>query len=226
MKILLIEDDLKTAAFVAKGFEEHGHVIDHVVSGTDGIDRAQSGLYEVVILDRMIPEIDGIQVLKKLRKTGNKVPIILLTAMSSVENRVEGLQEGSDDYLIKPFAFDELYARVLSLGRRPPLTQGNTDLTCADLKVDLLSRIVTRNGRSIELQPTEFRLLEYLLKNQGRVVTRTMLLEKVWDFHFDPKTNVVETHISRLRSKIDKGFSFPLIQTVRGVGYKIDGKAR
>ncbi|RYZ69540.1 MAG: response regulator transcription factor, partial [Proteobacteria bacterium] len=177
-----------------------------------------------IILDRMLPHLDGMSLLKLLRSSNITTPVLFLTALGSLEDRVQGLESGGDDYLVKPFAFSELYARVHSLARRAPLNKENieTKIKCADLEMDLIERSVRRAGQLIELQPTEFRLLEYLLKNAGRIVTRTMLLETVWDFHFDPKTNVVETHISRLRAKIDRGFATEIIKTIRGAGYKID----
>lgn len=222
MKLLLVEDDKSTADFIVRGLKEHGHIADHADNGLDGLMLAQEGHYDVLILDRMLPRLDGIALLRTLREAGNATPVILLTAMGSIEDRVTGLGAGAEDYLIKPFAFAELYARIGALARRPPLNKQVTMLTAADLEMDLLKRRVTRAGKVIDLQPTEFKLLEFLLRHQGQIVTRTMLLEGVWDFHFDPKTNVVETHISRLRAKVDRDFEFPIIQTVRGSGYRID----
>ena len=219
MKILLIEDDVETALYVANGLREQGHVVDAVADGRDGLLRAAGEAYEVMIVDRMLPGLDGLGIVKTLRGAGVKTPILLLTTMGGVRDRVEGLEAGGDDYLIKPFAFAELLARVNALARRPPLTTVATMLRVADLEMDLLKRTVTRQGRRIELQPQEFKLLEYLLRHAGRIVTRTMLLENVWEFHFDPTTNVVETHVSRLRSKIDRGFAVDLLHTVRGAGY-------
>lgn len=221
MKILLIEDDAETANYLVKGLTQQGLVVDHAANGRDGLLLAADGPYDVMILDRMLPGIDGLAILKTIRGAGVKTPVLLLTAMSGVDDRVEGLEAGSDDYLVKPFAFSELLARVHALARRPPQTMEESVLKVADLEMDLLKRQVTRGGQRIDLQPREFRLLEHLMRNAGRVVTRAMLLEKVWDFHFDPKTNVVETHISRLRAKIDKPFDTPLIHTVRGAGYRL-----
>jgi len=219
MKILLIEDDVETAIYIANCLREQGHVVDAVADGRDGLLRAAGEAYEVMIVDRMLPGLDGIGIVKTLRGAGVKTPILLLTTMGGVHDRVEGLEAGGDDYLIKPFAFAELLARVNALARRPPMADVATVLRVADLEMDLLKRTVTRQGRRIELQPQEFKLLEYLLRHAGRIVTRTMLLENVWDFHFDPTTNVVETHVSRLRGKIDRGFAAELIRTVRGSGY-------
>ena len=221
MRLLVVEDDIETASYVLRGLREHGHVADHGKDGHNGLMLAGEGKYDVLIIDRMLPKLDGLTLLKTLRAGGVKTPALFLTAMGSVEDRVRGLEAG-DDYLVKPFAFAELYARILSLSRRPPLEAPETALRAADLEMDLLRRRVTRAGQSIVLLPTEFRLLEYLLRHAGRVVTRTMLLESVWDFHFEPKTNVVETHISRLRAKVDRGFGQELIKTVRGSGYIID----
>jgi len=219
MKILLIEDDVETALYVANGLREQGHVVDAVADGRDGLLRAAGEAYEVMIVDRMLPGLDGLGIVKTLRGAGVKTPILLLTTMGGVRDRVEGLEAGGDDYLIKPFAFAELLARVNALARRPPMADVATVLRVADLEMDLLKRTVTRQGRRIELQPQEFKLLEYLLRHAGRIVTRTMLLENVWEFHFDPTTNVVETHVSRLRGKIDRGFAVELLHTVRGAGY-------
>jgi two-component system, OmpR family, response regulator len=221
MRLLVVEDDVDTAGYVLRGLREHGHVADHGKDGHSGLMLAGDGKYDVLIIDRMLPKLDGLTLLKTLRNGGVKTPALFLTAMGSVEDRVRGL-EAADDYLVKPFAFAELYARVRSLSRRPPLEAPETVLRAADLEMDLLRRRVTRAGRPIVLLPTEFRLLEYLLRHAGRVVTRTMLLESVWEFHFDPKTNVVETQVSRLRAKVDRGFEKELIKTVRGSGYIID----
>jgi two-component system OmpR family response regulator len=219
MKVLLIEDDAETAAWLAKGLREQGHVVDHAASGRDGLFLASGGAYDAIIVDRMLPEMDGLAIVKTIRSAGVKTPVLFLTTMSGIDDRVEGLEAGGDDYLVKPFAFAELLARVHALSRRPPLSSVETVLRVADLEMDLLQRVVRRAGRRIDLQPQEFKLLEYLMRNTGRIVTRTMLLEKVWEFHFDPKTTVVETHISRLRSKVDRGFGAELIQTLRGAGY-------
>lgn len=225
MKLLVVEDDQTTADFIVRGLREHGHAVDLATNGVDGLLLLQDAHYDVAVLDRMLPRLDGLTVLRTLRDAGNAVPVIMLTAMGSIEDRVTGLSAGAEDYLVKPFAFAELYARVCALARRPPLSQTATVLRVADLEMDLIKRRVSRAGQTVELQPTEFKLLEYLLRHAGQVVTRTMLLEGVWDFHFDPKTNMVETHISRLRAKIDRDFAAPLIQTVRGAGYMIDAPA-
>ena len=219
MKILLIEDDAKTAEYIAGSLREHSHIVDVLANGADGLVMAATSPYDVLIIDRMLPGLDGISIIRTLRASANRVPILMLTTMASVGNRVEGLEAGADDYLTKPFAFAELLARVTALSRRQPLNEQRTTLKSGDLEMDLLARKVTRANRAIDLQPQEFRLLEYLLRNAGRIVTRTMLLENVWEFHFDPKTTVVETHISRLRGKVDRGFDSELIQTVRNVGY-------
>lgn len=219
MKVLVIEDDVETGAYIKKGLMEHGHVVELATNGRDGLFLAADDSYDVMIVDRMLPGLDGLSVVKTLRATGAKTPVLFLTTMSGVGDRVEGLQAGGDDYLVKPFAFAELLARVQALARRPPLAQVETVLRVKDLEMDLIGRKVRRAGKEIDLQPREFRLLEYLMRNAGRVLTRTMLLEHVWEFHFDPKTNIVETHISRLRSKIDRGFDDELIETVRGSGY-------
>ena len=218
MKVLLIEDDLKTSAFVKRGLEEHGHVVDTAASGRDGLFLAAGEPYDVMIVDRMLPGLDGLGIVKTVRAAGVTTPVLFLTTMGGIEERVEGLETG-DDYLVKPFAFAELLARINALARRPPMGQAPTVLRVADLEMDLIGRKVRRAGREIDLQPREFRLLEYLMRNAGRVVTRTMLLEHVWEFHFDPTTNIIETHISRLRSKIDRGFDAVLLETVRGSGY-------
>lgn len=222
MKLLVIEDDVSMARFIANGLKEHGHSVDIAADGHDGLMLVTDGAYDVLVIDRMLPKLDGLSLLKTIRQSGIRTPAICLTAMGSLEDRVEGLESGADDYLVKPFAFSELYARICVLARRPPLSETTTVLALADLQMDLVKREVRRGGREILLQPTEFRLLEYLMRHRGKIVTRTMLLESVWEFHFDPKTNIVETNISRLRSKIDKGFSVELISTVRGAGYKID----
>jgi two-component system OmpR family response regulator len=220
VKILLVEDDKQTAEYVAKGLREHGHVVDRADNGRDGLFLASSEPYDVMVVDRHMPQMDGLSLVKAARAASVRTPVLFLTTMGGVDDRVEGLEAGGDDYLTKPFAFAELLARVSALARRPPIVAA-TKLAVADLEVDLLSRTVTRTGKRIELLAQEFKILEYLMRHAGEVVTRTMLLEKVWDFHFDPKTNIVETHISRLRSKIDKGFDRPLLHTVRGAGYVI-----
>jgi two-component system OmpR family response regulator len=219
MKILLIEDDAETAAYIAKGMREHGHVVDHAANGRDGLFLAAQEHYELAIVDRMLPGLDGLGIVKTIRGAGVQTPVLFLTTMGGIDDRVAGLEAGGDDYLVKPFAFAELLARVNALARRPPLGTAETVLRVGDLEIDLLKRSVTRAGHRIELQAQEFKLLEYLMRHAGRVVTRTMLLENIWEFHFDPKTSVVETHISRLRSKLDRGFATELIRTVRGAGY-------
>lgn len=213
------EDDRATGAYLRRGLEEHGHVVDLAPDGRDGLFLAAGETYDLMIVDRMLPGFDGLGLVKTVRGAGVKTPVLFLTTMSGVGDRVEGLEAGGDDYLVKPFAFAELLARVNALARRPPIAQVETQLKVADLEMDLTARKVRRAGRLIPLQPREFRLLEYLMRNAGRTVTRTMLLENVWEFHFEPKTNIVETHVSRLRSKIDKGFDAELIETVRGSGY-------
>jgi two-component system, OmpR family, response regulator len=223
VKILVVEDDQETRDYIARSLKERGHSAELAGTGPEGLSLAKEGVYDVIVLDRMMPGIDGLSLLKELRGSGLRTPVLFLTSLGSLEDRVQGLEMGGDDYLVKPFAFPELYARLQSLARRPPLAKElETELRCGDLELRLLERSVFRAGKRIELHPTEFRLLEYLMRHSGRVVTRSMLLENVWQFHFDPKTNVVETHISRLRSKIDRGFERELLKTVRGAGYKID----
>lgn len=223
MRILLVEDDPHTAAFIGKGLREDGHAVDHAGNGRDGLFMATTEPYDAVVLDRMLPALDGMTLLKTLRGAGNRVPVLLLTALGDVDHRVEGLRAGADDYLVKPFAYSELSARLDSIARRGPAPGGEpTRLRVGDLELDLLAREARRGERRIELQPREFRLLEYLMRQAGRVVTRTMLLEAVWDYHFDPQTNVIDVHISRLRQKIDAGFPRPLLHTVRGAGYRLD----
>jgi two-component system OmpR family response regulator len=225
LKILLIEDDGENADYVANGLREEGHLVAKVASGADGLICALGSDFDLLIVDRMVPGLDGLNLVKSLRSAGHHTAVLFLTALGGVEDRVTGLNAGGDDYLVKPFAFSELVARVSALGRRPRTTAAETKLHLLDLELDLLSRTVRRNGALIELQPREFRLLEYLMRHAGQVVTRTMLLEHVWDIHFDPRTNVVETHISRLRSKIDRGFEAALIHTVRGAGYCVRSPA-
>lgn len=222
MKLLVIEDDETTGAFIARGLREEGHSVDLVGSGRDGLIQATAGAYDVLIVDRMLPEIDGLTLVKTLRGAGNRIPVLFLTALGSVDDRISGLNAGGDDYLIKPFAFGELSARVAALARRPATLEQETVLRADDLEMDLIARKVTRGGVEIDLLPREFAILEHLLRRKGRVQTRTMLLESIWDIRFDPMTNVVETHISRLRSKIDKPFDTELIKTVRGAGYRIE----
>ena len=219
MKVLLIEDDDAAATHIAKGLREHGHVVDRAANGRDGLFLAAGEAYDVIIVDRMLPGLDGLGIVRTIRGAGVKTPVLFVTALGGIDDRVEGLEAGGDDYLVKPFAFAELLARVNALARRPPPAETQTVLRVADLRLDLLKRRVERGGKRIDLQPQEFRLLEYLMRQAGRIVTRTMLLENVWEFHFDPRTTVVETHISRLRSKIDQDFDKPLIHTARGSGY-------
>jgi two-component system OmpR family response regulator len=219
MKILVIEDDSETAAYLVNGLREEGHVVDQAANGRDGLFLAINGGFDVMIVDRMLPGLDGLGIVKAARAANISTPALFLSTMGGIDDRVTGLNAGGDDYLVKPFAFAELLARVSALGRRPALNAQATQLQVGDLQMDLLKRRVVRQGRQIDLQHREFRLLEYLMQNAGRVVTRTMLLEAVWDFHFDPQTTVVETHISRLRAKVDRGFDQELIHTVRGAGY-------
>ncbi|MBN8912716.1 MAG: winged helix-turn-helix domain-containing protein [Rhizobiales bacterium] len=221
MRVLLIEDDPDTSAYIVKGLEEEGNTIDHLADGRDGLERAMAEDYDVLIIDRMLPGQEGLYIVKALRRAGRKAPILFLTALGGVDDRVDGLEAGGDDYLVKPFSFSELLARLNALARRPHLKGEETRLKVGDLALDLITRKVTRGDTEIDLQPREFRLLEVLMRNKGRVVTRTMLLERVWSFHFDPKTSVVETHISRLRTKIDKPFPTELIHTIRGAGYSL-----
>jgi two-component system OmpR family response regulator len=220
MKILLIEDDTETASHVAGGLREHGHIVDHVAMGPDGLQLAITNGHDVLIIDRMLPGLDGLAIVKAVRSAGLRAPILLLTTMGGIDDRVEGLESGADDYLVKPFALAELLARTNALARRPA-NNVETTLRVADLEMDLVKRTVTRSARRIVLQPREFELLEYLMRNAGRVVTRTMLLEHIWNFHFDPRTNIVETHISRLRGKVDRDFDAELIRTFRGSGYSL-----
>lgn len=219
MKLLLVEDDEDAGAYVKRALTEAGHTVDHAATGRSGLMLAAGEPYDVIVLDRMLPAPDGLTILRTLRASGIQTPVLLLTALGGIDDRVEGLEAGGDDYLVKPFAMAELVARLNALARRPPPQEVVTALRVADLEMDLLKRAVTRGGLRVELQPREFRLLEYLMRNSGRVVTRTMLLENVWDFHFDPKTNIVETHVSRLRAKIGRGLTPELIHTVRGAGY-------
>lgn len=222
MRVLLIEDDDQAAAFIARGLREAGHVVDHAADGETGEEMAGAGSYDAFIVDRMLPKRDGITLLANRRTEGDETPALFLSALGEVDDRVEGLKAGGDDYLVKPFAFSELLARVEALGRRrAPAEQSMTRLEVGGLELDLLSRTVRRDGRRIDLQPREFRLLEFLMRHAGQVVTRTMLLENVWEYHFDPQTNVIDVHISRLRGKIDKDFDTPLLQTVRGAGYRL-----
>lgn len=225
MKILLIEDDPETASYVAHGLEDEGHQLNVVKNGDEGLDQARRENWDLLIVDRMLPHLDGLTLVKTLRTDDMKTPVLFLTTMGGVGDRVLGLNAGADDYLVKPFAFAELVARVNALGRRPQEMSLGTVLSVGDLELDLMSRSVRRAAVSIDLQPREFRLLAYLMRHAGEIVTRTMLLENVWDFHFDPRTNIVETHISRLRSKLNQGNACDLIHTVRGAGYLIHESA-
>ena len=222
MKLLVVEDDVTTGEYIARGLREEGASVDLVADGREGLIQAASGTYDVMIVDRMLPEIDGMTLVKTLRGAGNLTPVLFLTSLGSVDDRIEGLNAGGDDYLVKPFAFGELSARVAALSRRPQSIDRESVLRAGDLEMDLISRRVTRSGTEIDLLPREFAILEHLLRRKGRVQTRTMLLEAIWDISFDPGTNVVETHISRLRAKVDKPFETELIKTVRGAGYRID----
>lgn len=223
MQILLIEDDPTTANFICESLSEVGHDVSHTMDGSEGLNMAQHTAYDLLIVDRMLPSLDGISIVKTIRADNDpatkSTPVIVLSALGEVDHRVEGLQAGADDYLTKPFAFAELNARIEALSRRGSNVQELTRLQLADLTVDLLSHEVTRAGENIPMQAREFRLLEYLMRNHGQVLTRTMLLENVWDYHFDPQTNIIDVHISRLRSKIDKEFEPKLLHTVRGAGY-------
>ncbi|MBL1234407.1 MAG: response regulator transcription factor [Rhodobiaceae bacterium] len=221
MRILVIEDDLEAAAYVTKGLRESGHVVDHAADGEEGLSLALAGNFDMLIVDRMLPKRDGLSLVKTLREQGATTPVLFLSALGEVDDRVKGLRAGGDDYLTKPFAFVELLARIEVLVRRAAPEQVQTKIQVSDLEIDLLGRKVTRNGQAIDLQPREFRLLEYLMKHTGQVVTRTMLLENVWEYHFDPQTNVIDVHMSRLRGKIDKNFETPLIHTIRGAGYSL-----
>ena len=221
MRVLVIEDDADTAAYIRKGLKEQGHVVDHAQDGKEGLFMALGQSYDVTIVDRMLPGLDGLSIIQTLRTSGNTTPMLILSALGEVDDRVQGLRAGGDDYLVKPFAFSELLARLEALVRRADTEAAETSLRVDDLQLDLLTRVVKRAGQVIELQPREFRLLEYLMRHAGQVVTRTMLLENVWDYHFDPQTNVIDVHVSRLRRKIDKEFGQPLLHTIRGAGYTL-----
>jgi two-component system OmpR family response regulator len=221
MRILLVEDDRETAAYLVKALKEAGHVPDHAADGEEGAFLAETNRYDVMVVDRMLPKKDGLTLVAESRAKGNDTPVLILSALGQVDDRVTGLRAGGDDYLAKPYAFSELLARIEVLARRRKPGEAETLLRVGDLELDRLSHQVRRGGTPIPLQPREFRLLEYLMKHAGQVVTRTMLLENVWDYHFDPQTNVIDVHISRLRSKVDKGFKDTLVHTVRGAGYMI-----
>lgn len=219
MRVLIIEDDQKTADYIVKGIKEFGHVADSANDGEAGFTLASTEPYDVLVVDRMLPELDGLSLIQRLREQDVNAPALILSALGEVDDRVAGLKAGGDDYLVKPFAFSELMARLEALVRRNEAESPATVLKVGDLEMDLLKRVVTREDKNIDLQPREFRLLEYLMRHEGQVITRTMLLEKVWDYHFDPQTNIIDVHVSRLRGKIDKDFDNPLLHTVRGAGY-------
>jgi len=226
MNILLIEDDSDTAAYIVNGLKQLGHAFDHVANGERGMQSAANESYDVVIVDRMLPGIDGLSIVKAMRAANVRTPVLFLSTLGGLDDRVIGLESGGDDYLVKPFALSELAARINALARRPAMAAKDVMLRVADLEMDLLKRTASRQGRPIDLQPREFRLLEYLMRHAGQVVTRTMLLENVWDFHFDPKTTLVDTHMSRLRAKVDRDFDVELIRTMRGQGYLIDAPSQ
>jgi two-component system OmpR family response regulator len=225
MRILVIEDDSRVAAHVCKSLGDAGHSTCHCADGREGLLHAAAESFDVIVLDRMLPRVDGLKLLRTLRATGDATPVLILSALGAVDERVAGLRAGGDDYLAKPFAMSELLARIEVLARRAPAVAGNSRLALGDLEIDLLGRTVRRGPRRIELTAREFRILEYLMRNAGRVVTRSMLLEHVWDYNFDPQTNIIDQHVSRLRQKVDRDFGVPLIETVRGVGYVIRAEA-
>src|SRR5579863_550520 len=219
MKLLVIEDDRETASYIVKGLSESGYIVDRAEEGRAGLFMATSGNYDAMVIDRMLPGMDGLALIAALRAAEIRTPVLILSALGAVDDRVKGLRAGGDDYLVKPFAFAELLARIEALLRRGTGNTATTRLKVGDLEMDLLTRSVQRGGHDIELLPREFRLLEFMMRHASQVVTRTMLLESVWDYHFDPQTNVIDVHISRLRQKIDKGFDRPMLQTIRGAGY-------
>lgn len=221
MRLLVAEDDHDTAEFIARGLRELGHNIVRADSGVDALHLLTTEQFDIAVIDRMLPDLDGLSIVQRVRAADIDLPILILTALGRIEDRVTGLEAGADDYLVKPFAFSELAARVNALARRKPLQGAPTKLECLGLTIDLLKRQVTRDGELVPLQPREFRLLEELMREDGKVITRTMLLERVWNYHFDPQTNIVETHISRLRAKLNDGGKPDLIETVRGVGYRM-----
>ncbi|UZF92802.1 response regulator transcription factor [Bosea sp. NBC_00550] len=227
MRLLIVEDDAEAAAYLTKAFREVGHVADHAPDGLQGYAMAEGGGYDVLVIDRMLPRLDGLSLIRSLREQKDETPALILSALAQVDDRVKGLRAGGDDYLPKPYAFSELLARVEVLARRrgAPASEPTT-YRVGELVLDRLAHRVTREGQEIVLQPREFRLLEYLMKHAGQVVTRTMLLENVWDYHFDPQTNVIDVHVSRLRAKVDKGFEQPMIHTIRGAGYMVRDSAR
>ena len=221
MRVFIVEDDQEAAAYMVKGLKESGYVVDHVVDGREALYRVAAETYDVVVVDRMLPSVDGLTIVKTMRSAGNQTPVLILSALGDVDDRVKGLKAGGDDYLVKPYAFAELLARLEALLRRGRSDAPGTLLKVADLEMDLVARTVRRAGQPIELKPKEFALLEYLMRHAGHVVTRTMLLENVWDYSFDPQTNVIDVHVSRLRHKIDKGHDKPLLSTIRGAGYSL-----
>ena len=221
MRILVIEDDTQAATYIARGLKEQGHLVEHAGDGEEGLALAREDRFDALVVDRMLPKLDGLSIVSALRDEGVRTPVLFLSALGEVDDRVKGLKAGGDDYLTKPFAFSELSARLEALVRRGAPEDVQTKIKVGELEIDMLSRRCMREGKRIDLQPREFKLLEYLMRNAGQVVTRTMLLENVWEYHFDPQTNVIDVHISRLRSKIDKEFDTPLLQTIRGSGYTI-----
>jgi len=221
VRILVIEDDTQAATYIARGLKEQGHLVEHAGDGEEGLALAREDRFDALVVDRMLPKLDGLSIVSALRDEGVRTPVLFLSALGEVDDRVKGLKAGGDDYLTKPFAFSELSARLEALVRRGAPEDVQTKIKVGELEIDMLSRRCMREGKRIDLQPREFKLLEYLMRNAGQVVTRTMLLENVWEYHFDPQTNVIDVHISRLRSKIDKEFDTPLLQTIRGSGYTI-----
>lgn len=222
MRILIVEDDLEAAEVMERGLTEAGHECSRAPDGEDGLSAARAGEFDVMIVDRMMPRMDGVTMVQTIRREGDQTPVLFLSALGEINDRVDGLKAGGDDYLVKPYAFAELIARVEALSRRRETGSVQTLLRVGELEMDLIGRAVHRQGKEIDLQPREFQLLEFMMRHAGQSVTRTMLLEKVWEYHFDPQTNVIDVHISRLRSKIDKGFDRPMLQTVRGAGYRLD----
>jgi two-component system OmpR family response regulator len=222
MRILIVEDDLEAAEVMDRGLTEAGHECVRAPDGEDGLAAARGGEFDVMIVDRMMPRMDGVSMVQAIRREGDQTPVLFLSALGEINDRVDGLKAGGDDYLVKPYAFAELIARVEALSRRRETGSVQTMLRVGELEMDLIGRTVRRQGKEIDLQPREFQLLEFLMRHAGQSVTRTMLLEKVWEYHFDPQTNVIDVHVSRLRSKIDKGFDRPMLQTVRGAGYRLD----
>ena len=222
MRILIVEDDLEAAEAMARGLAEAGFECARAADGEEGLEKARAGAFDVMIIDRMMPRLDGVGLVEALRREGDQTPVLFLSALGEINDRVTGLRAGGDDYLVKPYAFAELIARVEALARRRETGSVQTLLRVGDLEMDLIARTVHRQGREIDLQPREFQLLEFMMRHAGQSVTRTMLLEKVWEYHFDPQTNVIDVHVSRLRAKIDKGFDRPMLQTIRGAGYRLD----